>query len=316
MASVLAELEALAAKGWLVEVLATSDKDGWTPLHIACRNASPAIIYCLLDAGADPKAVNGGDSTCLHFFCGRRFPPSPELDLLVPQLIAELLLRGCRLQAKNSNGENCLHTACSAINLAAVAFLLDFRVLDLSLPTKRGWTALDYALHQQSVPLCELLLKHRAPVAASSLELAQQLQSSEAIMAMLNAAAKKTSHRDIIVWDVQECEKRPLQLQGSYDLFRTTMFLKRFHVFVSNACKLFIVSANPQRTGEHLALLVESNSFTQRALQPCQMQLYQEAGVTDQAEQIRRLIWTLTPSLPEEEWRLSSSGAAQVAVCS
>ncbi len=304
------ELE-LAGKG-VADVLATADKDGWTPLLLACKYSSPAVIYSLLSAGADARGVNRDDSTCLHVLCGRRVlcesPPSSELAmfiLVMPQLMAEVVQRGCKVNARNSNGETALHVACSTSNLAAAAFLLTVAKVDPSAATKKGLTPLDYALHARCAPLCQMLLKYGAS-AAGSLELAQQLQLGEAILAMLRAASEKIqTQEDVVVWDEQSRE-RPPSLQGAWDVFRTVIYLKCFYVFVCNACKICVVSLQPGRLGEHLALLIESNTFTPLTLQSYQLKLYQDAGVTDLSDQMRRLIWTLTPLLPEEQWRLAS----------
>ncbi|KAJ3375419.1 B-cell lymphoma 3 protein [Allomyces arbusculus] len=102
--------------------LASTDRDGNTPLHLAisARSRAPDVVHYLLEAGADANARNTWHQTPLHLAVA-----VAEHDTSV-QLVA-LLLHAAKIDpaAKDRDGNTPLHVAVTHRHMVAVRFLLD-----------------------------------------------------------------------------------------------------------------------------------------------------------------------------------------------
>lgn len=99
---------------------------GDTALHLAAAALRPGAVQALLDAGADPNAVNRRGAIALHYACdarpnaGRTRNPSAQRAV-----IALLLDAGSNLEHRDKAGAVPLHRAIRARSPEAVRALLE-----------------------------------------------------------------------------------------------------------------------------------------------------------------------------------------------
>jgi ankyrin repeat protein len=107
------------------------DRDGWTPLHDACKNGTLAIVSALLDAGADINPALPNGQQALHIAL---IEDNEEIAIL-------LLDRGASVTSKTTSSRSALHIAASHGLLRATT-----RLLEAGHPTEvldgRLWTPL------------------------------------------------------------------------------------------------------------------------------------------------------------------------------
>jgi uncharacterized protein len=94
----------VAAVRQLLDLGATLNRDGWTPLHYAATGPEPQVVALLLERGAVIDAPSPNRSTPLMMAC--RYGPEGAVDLL--------LRRGASLQLRNDAGMNAIDFARSA----------------------------------------------------------------------------------------------------------------------------------------------------------------------------------------------------------
>ena len=147
-AGAIGEVERLLTAGAAVNErapLVGNSDDGYTPLGIAAREGTPALVRVLLDAGADPRRATGlmrgtpvheaayfGRTEVLRTLtapAGRAGTPTPNLDAQGPY-----------------NGLTALHDAVWHGHLAAVRVLVEAGAR-LDLTTHAGHTPRELALH-------------------------------------------------------------------------------------------------------------------------------------------------------------------------
>jgi Ankyrin repeats (3 copies) len=90
------------------------DKDGETPLSLACRNKHTEIALYLINCSANPNTVDKHDWTPLHW-------ASKNGDTL---LVEKLISHGADPKVKTSNGITTLHLAVESGNVNTVSLLL------------------------------------------------------------------------------------------------------------------------------------------------------------------------------------------------
>ena len=184
----------LAADPWLLE---SKDKDGNTPLHIACIGIPPSIARqvgvanYLLDKGADVNATNNGGDTPLLYAArnlGKDFDlvqrlvakgaainpqPDPGMTPLHWVVISGdvraarfLIDHGANVNANQSVYGSVLHTAINSGRDEEAAKLLVQRGARLNRPFSFGNTELHLAAMKGYADLAQALVKHGADVHA------------------------------------------------------------------------------------------------------------------------------------------------------
>ena len=130
-----------------------SDKNGWTPLHLAAQFSDPAVVTLLLDRGADSKARTKGGTTPLH---------GAAQSNRSPAVFTLLLDRGADPRARDKDGTTPLHrVAHFSRNPAVVALLLD-RGADPQARDKNGMIPLHLAVRSSAPAVAALLLDRGA----------------------------------------------------------------------------------------------------------------------------------------------------------
>lgn len=155
--------------------LNAQNKNGETPLHLACRNNKPECVKALLLAGADvnitvtrcPSSTTDsspgyvGDflqdhpnklytedmklgGTPLHWSCSR-------------EVIEILIQKNCNINAPNFDGSTALHIMVMRNRLECVVALLSHQA-EVDIPDKEGNTPLHIAVKQENVPIIQALI--------------------------------------------------------------------------------------------------------------------------------------------------------------
>jgi ankyrin repeat protein len=141
----------LATSGCVVNA---ADKDGYSPLHIACQSSGSLVLVNLLLAhGADLNALSCKDENmALHVAC-RSFGRA--------DVAARLIERGALINVSNADGSSPLAVASSSGKLAAVRLLLDKKA-HINARDHEGRTALVRAVQKGHGSVAELLLSRGA----------------------------------------------------------------------------------------------------------------------------------------------------------
>jgi ankyrin repeat protein len=79
-----------------------TDGDGRTPLHLACSAGHGSVAVILIDRGAHPNVADKRGWTPLHVACGAVERKEKRKTLL--EIIRELILAGADTQARDSKG--------------------------------------------------------------------------------------------------------------------------------------------------------------------------------------------------------------------
>ena len=158
----LASLHVAATKGHdaviqtLVEATASLEQrslDGYTPLHLAVKASQQRAVATLMEIKADIAAVNPNDGhTCLH----------DAAHGSLQHIAFELLVKhGADPNARSRLGHSPLHLILKNPNrdgsLKMAALLLKCNA-DLDAEDSSGVTALQYAMHNATVPGMDVLL--------------------------------------------------------------------------------------------------------------------------------------------------------------
>ena len=168
------------------------DKDGDTPLHVACLHGQLAAAQVLIDAGADVNAKNNygaftpGDLGAVFSSNNHKDPVSlltahgvdakdmkngyTPLDLCLfasrhKELMQLLVAKGADVNAQASSGATALFFAVLRDQPDDVKFLID-KGANVNAPDAYGDTILDAALQLQYGSMIQILIDHGADVNA------------------------------------------------------------------------------------------------------------------------------------------------------
>ena len=148
------------------------DKDGTTPLHLACYNGHVDIAMILLDHGAQPNAEDIRGQTPLHqvlsgnhnyqdlslleaMISGR--PQCYQYDAL--RLAQKLLECGANVNAQNKDHETPLHLTLRRLLPDMAQFLLEHGA-DVNTKNSRGKSPLQFASGRKRREMKRLLLEY------------------------------------------------------------------------------------------------------------------------------------------------------------
>ena len=135
-----------------------ADRDGDTPLHIACQTGRLDLVYCLLTAEeCDPNAKNKAGLTPLEL-------TSPEHSHIVNKLIAH----GANPNVADRVGNTPLHIACQTGRLDLVQSLLTVIKCNPDAKNKAGLTPLQVTSPWHSHIVKELVTHGASPSVANS----------------------------------------------------------------------------------------------------------------------------------------------------
>jgi ankyrin repeat protein len=122
-------------------------KDGWTPLHEACRNGNEPIVGLLLGQKAHPNVTKQDGWTPLHEACEYGHDAVVEL----------LLKHKANPNAADCDGISPLHVACEHGRLLTVTLLLKHGA-NVNATTKIGWTPLHEACSNDNEEITALFV--------------------------------------------------------------------------------------------------------------------------------------------------------------
>ena len=157
-----------AKKGYLRKIkhaldnyadIEATNKDGYTPLQMACLNSNIAVVKLLLKRGANINVNDDEEKTPLHYACMKGG------NLVITQL---LLDAGADINIKDKNGFTPLHLACkvSIFNKLDVVRLLIQRGANVNSKSRYGTTPLHLACIWGNITLVGILLKAGANINA------------------------------------------------------------------------------------------------------------------------------------------------------
>ncbi|KAH6854564.1 putative proteasome regulatory protein [Chaetomium sp. MPI-CAGE-AT-0009] len=138
------------------------DDDGRLPIHWAVSYNHPEIVSLLISQkGFDPDAED--DSGWTPFMIAASIKDADK--------VADILLaRGADVNQTNNNGQTSLHFIASKTNLDLARKLLEggrAQAASTRVRDKRGQYPLHRAAAVGSVPMLNLLIKHRSPINAT-----------------------------------------------------------------------------------------------------------------------------------------------------
>eukprot|EP00013_Stygamoeba_regulata_P013224 CAMPEP_0177688730 /NCGR_PEP_ID=MMETSP0447-20121125/34805_1 /TAXON_ID=0 /ORGANISM="Stygamoeba regulata, Strain BSH-02190019" /LENGTH=1131 /DNA_ID=CAMNT_0019199033 /DNA_START=238 /DNA_END=3633 /DNA_ORIENTATION=+ len=138
------------------------DNRGWSALHWAALNADLETCRLLLSEGCDILETTETNNTPLHYLAknDQIGQEDPYLYLQVFLLMQQRRPDICR--HCNAQGETPLHLACMRGSKQSALFFLEFANVDLNAQTKRGETALSYAIRFNKASLVSTMLEQGA----------------------------------------------------------------------------------------------------------------------------------------------------------
>jgi ankyrin repeat protein len=135
------------------------DSDGRTALHGAAWGGNKAVVWLLVDRGADVKARANDGRTVLHWAVSEGNENEAVVRLLVD--------RGADVKAKDNYGHTVLHSAAWRGNEAVVWLLVD-RGADVKAKANDGRTVLHWAARGGNEAVVRLLVDRGADVKAKA----------------------------------------------------------------------------------------------------------------------------------------------------
>lgn len=137
--------------------ITTTDKRGWTALHLAAKLGNNEIAELLLKNKANISAVDKKGRMALHLAAKNENPKFVEL------LLSKM---GVNIDDTDIDDETALHCAARKGHLNNMAILLKNNIT-INKANKRGVTALHLAARSKDPMLVELLLDNKADIAAT-----------------------------------------------------------------------------------------------------------------------------------------------------
>jgi ankyrin repeat protein len=130
-----------------------NERDGrlQTPLHYACRNASPSMISLLIERGAEVNARDSKGDTPLHIAACRKSGVPVEM----------LIRKGATVNEKNAMGVTPLYYAAKYHALEAAELLIAARS-NIDAKDRNGRTPLTQAISEDDLPMLKLFVEHGA----------------------------------------------------------------------------------------------------------------------------------------------------------
>ena len=117
--------QARTAEDRFVEAIPHQSYVGDTALHLAAAALQPLVVKALIDAGADPNALNRRGACPLHYACDPR-PARKTVDPSKQRSVIDLLLdAGSDIEHTDKAGAAPLHRAVRARSPEAVRCLLE-----------------------------------------------------------------------------------------------------------------------------------------------------------------------------------------------
>ena len=138
----------------LVRILAVSatanyrDKNGNTPLHIACKNNYVKVATFLVEqfpTQIDPNIQNHNGNLALHIACGKQ------------SIALTKLVSSCDPNVKNHAGNTPLHVACKQEAVQCVKYLVEEKGCDVSVQNNNGELPLHVAASTNSINSVKLV---------------------------------------------------------------------------------------------------------------------------------------------------------------
>ena len=121
----------------------TCNKDGDTPLHIACKSGNKAAVSGLIELKASTDVQNNIGATPLHYACVQG---SLTVVQAVHNCSPKHQIHECALSKDISMGDTAVHVACRAENSNVLRFLLTTKHQDaLTVKNEKGDTPLHVA---------------------------------------------------------------------------------------------------------------------------------------------------------------------------
>ncbi len=161
------------------------DRNGSSPLHVACFIGALASARELVKKGAEVNAVDERGHSCLHKACYNGNE----------RIVQFLLQNGAHLNAVDKSKRSSLHVAALLGKAKALAALLEAG-LELDLRDSNSFTALHCAASANQVQSLQALLAHKADIAAkdwagrSALHLAASIGAEGCVALLLAQGAK------------------------------------------------------------------------------------------------------------------------------
>ncbi len=133
-----------------------NDKDGYTPLHVACIKSHTEIAMVLIEKGADVNICDKNGCTPLHYEC--YFNGNTEV-------VMALIDQGADVNARDNDGVTPLHCACIK-NHTEIAMVLINKDADVNAIDKNGNTPLHHALRKGHAEVAMAVIDQGADVNA------------------------------------------------------------------------------------------------------------------------------------------------------
>ncbi len=135
------------------------DKEGETPLHLACLHGYYDLALRMLEQGADARATNKAGATPLVYLSMAQVSKSrAQLSVAVAKA---LLQKGADVNAGDKEGITPLMWAVNRGNLPLVNFLIDAGA-DVNAKDRQKYNECTVLMYAQRIDAAEILLRHGA----------------------------------------------------------------------------------------------------------------------------------------------------------